>query len=177
MRTTYFKKIGIFLLVFVVVASAQKDTKPSKTKPAAAPATTSSANNAAEDISGMYSFLKEGEFVQFNLDQDGVSGYISRLGATDSDQGEVLDQFFTKAEIRGHDVSFTTKPLHSIWFEFKGHFARGAGKTKAEDAFYIVRGTLTEFSGTGDKATSHSREVEFKWLAQPDEKSSNLTKR
>ena len=167
MRTRDLKEIVVLLLVVVVVASAQKATKDGKDKPSAAPAGTTT---AAQDITGMYSFLKDGEFVQINLDQDKISGYISRLGETDSDRGEVLDQFFTKAALSGHDISFTTKAVHNIWFEFKGRFERGPAKTKAEDSYYVVRGTLTEYSGTGDKASSRSREVEFKWLGQPDEK-------
>src|SRR5215471_285679 len=172
MRTKYPQKIAVFLLVFVVVASAQKTTKEKKTKPAAAPA---NANTAAEDISGMYSFLKEGEFVQINLDQGAVSGYISRQGELESDRGEFLDQFFTKAAIQGHNISFTTKAVHGIWFEFKGRFDRGPAKTKAEDAYYLLHGTLTQFNTDADnKATSRSREVEFKWLAQPDETQAQL---
>lgn len=167
MRATDLKRIAVLLLVVVMVASAQKDNKGGKAKPPATPAST---NTAAEDITGMYSFLKDGEFVQINLDQDRVSGYISRLGETDGDRGEVLDQFFTKAAISGHDISFTTKAVHNIWFEFKGRFERGPAKNKAEDSYYVVRGTLTEFNGTADKATSRSREVEFKWLGQPDER-------
>ncbi|HEY6253658.1 MAG TPA: hypothetical protein VI685_27190 [Candidatus Angelobacter sp.] len=159
-------RILFVMLLFVLAASAQK-TKKEKAPPPSPPAST---NAAAEDISGMYSFLKDGEFVQINLDQNGVSGYVSRLGEMESDRGEVLDQFFTKASIRGHDISFTTKAVHGIWFEFKGSFERGPAKTKVEDSYYIVRGTLIEFTGSADKATSRSRLVEFKWLAQPDEK-------
>jgi hypothetical protein len=124
----------------------------------------------AEDISGMYSFLKEGEFVQINLEKTGVSGYISRMGDSDSDRGVFLDQFFEKAAIQDHDVSFTTKPLHNIWYEFKGKFARGPAKTKADDGYYVLRGTLKEFSLDDKKnKVSHSREVEFKLLGQPDD--------
>ncbi len=128
------------------------------------------ASTPAEDISGMYSFLKEGEFVQINLEKSGVSGYISRLGETDSDRGVFLDQFFDKALIQGHDVSFTTKPLHSIWYEFKGKFERGPGKTKADDAYYILRGTLKEITlDQSKKPVAHSREVELKSLGQPED--------
>jgi len=175
MRTKYLKKIAVFLLVFVVVAAAQKDTKTKKARPSAAPAAPASTNNAAEDISGMYSFLKEGEFVQINLDQGAVSGYISREGELESDRGEFLDQFFTKASIQSHEISFTTKPIHGIWFEFKGRFDRGPGKTKAEDAYYLLHGTLTEYTtDVQNKVTSRSRDVEFKWLAQPDETQTQL---
>lgn len=159
MRNRVGPKLAWLLLCCVVLCAAQKAKKDN------APARTS-----AEDISGMYSFLKEGEFVQINLEQAGITGYISREGDAESDRGQFLDQFFTKAAIRGHEISFTTKPVHGVWFEFKGRFERGPAKTKAEDAFYVLRGTLTEFrSDATNKSTSHSREVEFKWLGQPDD--------
>jgi hypothetical protein len=125
----------------------------------------------AEDISGMYSFLREGEFVQINLEQNGVSGYISRQGDLESDRGAYLDQFFEKASIEGHDVSFTTRPLHGVVFEFKGRFERGDAKSKTSDGYYVLRGTLTELASNGDKKTARSREVAFKLLAQPPEES------
>jgi len=128
------------------------------------------APHAAEDISGMYSFLKEGEFLQINLEKAAVTGYISRMGDSESDGGVFLDQFFAKADIQGHDVSFTTRTLHSVWYEFKGKFDRGPGKTKADDGYYILRGALKEFTTASDKSvTTRSREVEFKLLAQPDD--------
>src|ERR1051326_7870353 len=124
----------------------------------------------AEDFSGMYSFLKEGEFLQINVEKSGVSGYISRMGETDSDNGVFLDQFFDKVQIQGHDVSFTTKPLHNIWYDFKGKFERGPGKSKLDDAYYVLRGTLKEFTlDENKKAVAHSREVELKSLGQPDD--------
>jgi hypothetical protein len=129
-----------------------------------------SANAPAEDISGMYSFLNEGEFVQINLDKSGASGYISRMGDLESDRGTFLDQFFSKASVQGHDVSFTTREIHGVWFEFKGRFDRGPAKTKSNDGYYVLRGTLKEFTTDVNKnTTSRSREVEFKLLAQPDD--------
>jgi hypothetical protein len=154
---------ALFLLLGLSPAqTANKEKSPS--------ADTDSASAAAEDISGMYSFLKEGEFVQINLEQGGVSGYISREGDTDSDRGQFLDLFFDKASVRGHDITFITKAVHGVWFSFKGTFERGPGKTRAADAYYRLRGTLTEFhNDSTHKVTSHSREVEFIWLAQPNE--------
>ena len=129
------------------------------------------APHAAEDISGMYSFVKEGEFLQITLDQKAVTGYISRMGDSDSDNGVFLDQFFLKADVQGHDVSFTTRPLHGVWYEFKGKFSRGPGKTKGDDGYYILRGTLKELTSNNAEKTvsSRSREVEFKLLAQPQD--------
>ncbi|HEV2963626.1 MAG TPA: hypothetical protein VG649_17505, partial [Candidatus Angelobacter sp.] len=63
-----------------------------------------------------------------------------------------------------------TKAVHGVWFEFKGRFDRGAAKTKKEDGYYLLRGTLKEFTSGADKnTTSRSRQVEFKLLAQPEE--------
>ena len=123
----------------------------------------------AEDISGMYSFIKEGEFLQITLDPKSVTGYISRMGESESDNGVFLDQFFATADVQGHDVSFTTRPLHSVWYEFKGKFSRGPGKTKGDDGYYVLRGTLKELSSNNFNKTvsTRAREVEFKLLAQP----------
>jgi hypothetical protein len=119
----------------------------------------------------MYSFLKDGEFLQINLEKTEVTGYISRMGGSESDNGVFLDQFFARADIQGHEVSFTTRPLHSMWYEFKGKFDRGPAKAKTDDGYYILRGTLKEFTtATDGKAVSErSRTVEFKLLAQPDD--------
>ncbi|MBZ5504702.1 MAG: hypothetical protein LAO78_04355 [Acidobacteriia bacterium] len=126
--------------------------------------------HAAEDISGMYSFLKEGEFVQINLEKAAVTGYISRMGVSDSDSGVFMDQFFAQADVQDHAVSFTTRQLHGTWYEFKGKFDRGSARTKADDGYYVLRGTLKELSTNADKSiATRSREVEFKLLAQPDD--------
>jgi hypothetical protein len=164
------RQIVFCLLAFSVFSSIRGVCLPQKTH-TPAPATGSGSGPApAEDISGMYTFLKEGEFVQINIDANGVSGYISRQGDLESDRGAFLDQFFSQASVHGHDVAFTTKPVHGVWFEFKGRFDRGAAKTKKEDGYYVVRGTLKELTTGADKNTSsRSRPVEFKLLAQPDE--------
>ncbi len=154
----------LFVSLLNTLAPAQA---PDSTKAKSQP-NPSSPTKAAEDISGMYSFLSDGEFVQINLEENGVSGYISRRGELDSDRGAFLDQFFSKAAVEGHDVSFTTKPLHGVWFEFSGRFYRGKAKNKSEDGYYILRGTLIQFTADANKsATSRSREAEFKLLGQP----------
>jgi hypothetical protein len=165
----------IRLLTFVTMAAAchaQIQTPGLNTRGQSRPEQQDTANavvpHAAEDISGMYSFLKEGEFLQITLEKASVSGYISRMGDSDSDNGVFLDQFFLKADVQGHNVSFTTRPLHSLWYEFKGRFDRGPGKTRAGDGYYVLRGTLTELSTNADKSvSSHARDVVFKLLAQP----------
>ena len=157
------------LLLFAALLSAFAPAQaPAPETSKQKPGQSSSASKAAEDISGMYSFLGDGEFVQINLEETGVSGYISRRGELDSDRGAFLDQFFSKAAVQGHEVSFSTRPLHGVWFEFNGRFDRGPAKTKSEDGYYILRGTLVQFTVDVDKkTTSRSRNVEFKLLGQP----------
>src|SRR5579864_318241 len=155
--------IFVFLAAVTVVAALQNSPANGGSKQTAPP--------PAEDISGMYSFLGTGEFLQINLEGGAVSGYVSRLGDLESDRGTFLDQFFDKASIQGHEVTFTTKVLHGEWFEFKGRFDRGRARSKGEDGYYTLRGPLTEFSTVGDdkNPTSRPHQVEFKWMAQPQD--------
>jgi hypothetical protein len=122
------------------------------------------AGTPAEDYSGMYSFLKDGEFVQITIEEKGaVSGFISRFGDSGSDQGSFLDQFFKSGKIEGNKVTFTTENVHGVWFTFDGNFERGPGKKPDEDGYFVVRGTLTRFSTDAEKKTvSQVRQVEFK---------------
>ena len=158
-------RLAVLVLWLAAMSAAQKPGQPQPAVPAPG-----ASNPAAEDISGIYSFLKDGEFLQINLEPAGVSGYISCRGDLESDRGVFLDHFFSNASVQGHDVVFATKPVHGVWFEFKGRFDRGKAKDKTEDGYYLLRGALTEFvTDAAKKTTSRSREVEFKWLAQPDD--------
>jgi hypothetical protein len=124
--------------------------------------------SSVEDISGMYSFLREGEFVQINIEEGNtVTGFVSRYGDSDGDKGAFLDQFFSKAAFDGKHLTFTTKPVHSIWFEFDGNIQRGSGKTPKDEAYRIVHGKLTQFTtdSTG-KVASKSRELDMKSFPQ-----------
>ncbi len=123
---------------------------------------------ADSDISGMYSFLEEGEFVQISVEAEAgqpvrLTGFISRYGHEESDQGLFLDHFFSKGSLKDSDISFTTKPVHGIWFEFKGKVEKDPQKTPSQQGYFSLHGTLTQFSQSeGDKVQSKSREVVFK---------------
>jgi hypothetical protein len=118
----------------------------------------------ADDYSGMYSFLREGEFVQITVEDAGkVTGFVSRYGDSDSDRGAFLDQFFKQGKLDGTKLSFTTDTVHGVWYDFQGTIGRGEGKTAGDEAFYIVKGTLTEYHTDADKkVTPKSHEVQFK---------------
>jgi hypothetical protein len=117
-----------------------------------------------ENYSGMYSFLREGEFVQITVEDAGkVTGFVSRYGDSDSDRGAFLDQFFKQGKLDGTKLSFTTETVHGVWYDFQGTISRGEGKTLADEAYYIVKGTLTEYHTDADKkVTSKGNEVQFK---------------
>jgi len=117
-----------------------------------------------EDYSGMYSFLQDGEFVQLTIENDGtVTGFVSRYGDSESDRGAFLDQFFKQGKLDGTKLSFTTDTVHGVWYQFTGAIERGEGKTPADEAYYILKGTLAENrTGANNKVISKSHEVKFK---------------
>src|SRR5256885_6318851 len=128
-----------------------------------APAAAAVKNDLADQISGMYSFLREGEFVQITVEDGKVSGFVSRYGDRDSDRGAFLDQFFSKGSLDGKKLSFTTKPIHGTWYEFTGVIGRGQGKTPDQEGYWSIRGTLKQFDLDDSKnVSSRSREVTFK---------------
>jgi hypothetical protein len=115
-------------------------------------------------FSGMYSFLKDGEFVQVSVEEAGhVTGFVSRFGDLDSDRGVFLDQFFKTGKLNGNALSFTTEVVHGIGYEFKGTIERGEGKKPGDEAYYVLKGTLTQSQTDANKKTSSkSQEVTLK---------------
>src|SRR5882672_4579455 len=119
---------------------------------------------AQPDYSGMYTFLREGEFVQITVEDAGqVTGFVSRYGNSESDQGAFLDHFFKQGKLDGHDLTFTTETVHGTWFDFKGKVDRGPAKTRAQEGYFVLKGTLTEnATDAAKKVSARAREVEFK---------------
>jgi hypothetical protein len=127
------------------------------------PATAQSAP-ATDDYSGMYSFLRDGEFVQITVEDGGkVSGFISRYGDTNADKDTFIDQFFESGKLDGDHLKFATKPVHGVWYTFEGTLGRGPGKATSDEGYYVVHGTLTRFkTATDEKTTREPHNVEFK---------------
>jgi hypothetical protein len=114
--------------------------------------------------SGMYSFLKDGEFVQLTVEDDGsVTGFISRFGDSDSDKDAFLNQFFKTAKIDGTHLEFTTKTVHGVWYEFSGTTETVAGTKSESQGARVLRGTLKVHSvGLKGADNVKSRDVVFK---------------
>jgi hypothetical protein len=132
--------------------------------PLLVPCLSQTAAPSPDDYSGMYSFLKDGEFVQITIEDKGsASGFISRFGDSESDRGTFLNQFFKSGKREGSKLNFTTENVHGVWFTFEGAFDRGPGKKPDEEAYYLLRGALTRFStDTEKKVTSQITQVELK---------------
>ena len=145
----------IYFVALAVIGTAAQGTKPAPAQPGA-------------EYSGMYSFLRDGEFVQITVEDEGnVTGFISRFGDSESDRGAFLDHFFKQGKLDRQKLTFATKPIHGIWFEFRGTVERGEGKKAGDEAFYVLKGTLTEnTTDEAKKTTSRSREVELKSFPQ-----------
>ena len=80
----------------------------------------------------MYAFLKEGEFVQLTVEDQGeVTGFISRYSDGNRDKGVFVDQFFKSAKLDGNKLSFTTEMAHGEWFE-----AQPAASQKLRDRLW-----------------------------------------
>jgi len=168
----------VVLLGGIAAAQSKPAKPPSKTAapksssqdaaPADSPASSQSLPNS--EYSGMYSFLQEGEFVQLDFQPEGkLGGFVSRYGTLESDKGAFLDQFIKSGSYKGHGLSFTTAPVHGVWYEFKGHLDRGPGKTPADEGYYLVAGTLTEYTQDANKKTSaREREVSLKSFPQDE---------
>ena len=155
----------LILIIFVCmslfgVAQQQQSSVPPA--PADQPAA-----SAGEDISGMYSFLKDGEFVQITVQDNVVSGFVSRYGETESDKDAFLDQFFDKAALKDNHLTFTTKKIHGVWFDFDGTVQRGPGKTPHDEGYRVIHGTLTHSNDDASgKPVAKSRQIEMKSFPQ-----------
>lgn len=163
----YVVALGVGLGVLSLSSSLNLRAQDAKASgDSAKPATTTAEPDAKSgpSYSGMYAFLKEGEFVQLTVEDAGhVTGFISRFGEGESDKGEFLDQFFKSGKIEGSKLTFTTEIVRGVGFDFKGTVERGEGKNPEDEAYFVLKGTLTETaSDANKKVTSHSQDVAFK---------------
>jgi hypothetical protein len=148
---------AVFLAGFTLCSALAQDSK------SAASATTR-ATQAGREYAGMYSFLKDGEFVQITVEDEGkVTGFLSRYGEAENEKEAFLEQYFRSGKLDGNKLVFVTEVVQAEWFEFKGTVERGEGKNPGDEAYYILKGTLTDNVSDGAKKVSaHSQEVVFK---------------
>lgn len=148
-------RVACFVVLALLCASAQESKGTAPILP-------------GSEYSGMYAFLRDGEFVQITVEEKGhVTGFVSRYGDLESDRGAFLDHFFKNGKLEGNKLNFTTEVVHGVSFEFQGSIERGEGKKVGDEAFYLLKGTLTENSTDANKkSSSKSREVVLKSFPQ-----------
>jgi hypothetical protein len=154
------------LVLWVILGASLGVVAAQESKPSTdASAQAAVAQKDGREYSGMYSFLKDGEFVQVTVEDDGrVTGFISRYG---DDKVTFVDQFFKTGKIDGNKLNFTTKVVSGLAFDFKGTVERGEGKNPGDEDYFVLKGTLSEnLTDANKKTASSSREVEFKGFPQ-----------
>src|SRR4051812_24780582 len=99
MKNILVRLVGMCVLALATMGPSAlgQENKPSGDAAKSQPAPSATSVPA---YSGMYTFLKEGEFVQVTVEDEGhVTGFISRFGDGESDQGTFLDQFFKSGKL------------------------------------------------------------------------------
>jgi hypothetical protein len=141
--------IATLLLVFVTFGAAQSPSKPG--------------SQPAGDITGLYSFVHEGEFVEIEVSEGKVTGLISRFKDDDYEKGEFVDQFFEQATLGNSTLTFRTKSVDGVWFEFSGTVERGSEKTPSDEGYWNIKGKLVERrTGADGKVSEKTRELTLK---------------
>lgn len=130
------------------------------------------------DFSGLYTFVHDGESVQITLDElptpakprVPVTGYVTRLGESESDKDQTFDLMFKTGSLEGKKISFATKTIHGISYEFTGIVRRGDAKSKEKEGYVVIEGTLVENSvDKNGKSRSQKREIIMKSFPNLDE--------
>src|SRR5882724_11382580 len=150
----------LLLSVFMLNLNLFAQTAAPKNPPAPAKPT--------EDYSGAYSFLQDGELLQLNIEDEGkITGFVQRYGDSETDRGLFLDHFFKDGKLEGKNLSFSTKTVHGVWYDFKGTVERGEGKKTGDEAYYVLKGTLVQFIiDSQQKTTTKTRDVVLKAFPQ-----------
>jgi hypothetical protein len=80
--------------------------------------------------------------IDVELQPDRLSGYITRFGDRESDEGTPLTFFFATSRLAGQRLSFTTRQVHGVWFSFDGTIVRGTARTREQQGYYLLQGQL-----------------------------------
>jgi len=80
--------------------------------------------------------------VDVELQPDRLTGYITRLGDRESDEGTPLTFFFATSRLAGQRFSFTTRQVHGVWFSFEGTIVRGNARSRDQQGYYLLEGRL-----------------------------------
>jgi hypothetical protein len=162
-------------LVLAASAAAQRASQPvlhDRQAPLAGDtqeqdASNSSGSRLPKDVWGTYHFDRLNESIEIDLEHGKLTGYITRLGDSETDKDTPLTYFFDKGAVHGTQIEFQTRVVHGIWYAFYGTIVRGDAAARDNDGYYVLHGTLyTHHPAAGDEKsadeTVESRPVNFK---------------
>ena len=105
-------------------------------------ATQSSGRTALpSEASGEYT-MGGGGTIDIELQPDRLSGFLTRMGDRESDEGTPLTFFFATSRLSSQQLAFTTRQVHGVWFSFQGTIARGSARTRDQQGYYLLQGQL-----------------------------------
>lgn len=106
-----------------------------------------------EEASGEYVLDGHGSVVQITIERGRLTGYVTKM------EGETaLTLFFDRTSVHGNRLSFTTKTVHGLRYEFRGAIVRGEAADFSLGGFYRLNGELTLAGG----GAPESRRVSLK---------------
>jgi hypothetical protein len=95
---------------------------------------------------GHYTFGRELDLLEIDLEPQGLSGYITLLGdkaLKGPDKGAPLTFFFAKSRVGGDSVYFLTQQIHRVSYEFSGTLQSALPHDKTLLVDYALSGALT----------------------------------
>jgi len=126
------------------------------------------ARSVADDYTGLYSFFRDNEAIQLNIQDGKLGGWVSSYGFLDSDKDTVIDRFFKQAELKGDQIHFVTQNIHGCWVEFTGRVERGSVPTRVKPGYYQLVGTVTEYVSDAENHIS-ARQRQGLFKSMPDD--------
>jgi hypothetical protein len=83
----------------------------------------------------------------------------------------VLDLWIKTGTLDGDHVSFTTKPIHGLWYEFDGRVRRGDAKSKDKEGYIVIDGTLIEHNiDRRGRSNAQKRQISMRSFPNLDER-------
>jgi hypothetical protein len=116
-------------------------------------------SNLPEAASGAYALGASGEVIELELEgsprQRRLQGYLSRIGAGETDKGTPLTYFFAYSSVAPGQITFTTRKVHGRWWSFVGDIVRGTAQAPSQRGYYLLSGSLTEHLTTEELEQRH----------------------
>lgn len=148
----------ILIAVFLLTATAIAQTTPTlhsrdKAEPQTQTPEVKGYSTLPDSASGEYVLDSHGSVVQITIEHNRLTGYVTRM-----DSETALTLFFDKASIEGNKVTFTTKTVHGLRYEFRGAIVRGDEAEPSLNGYFLLAGKMTMYRG----ATPEPAQVRLK---------------